>query len=253
MTYCVGVRLDRGLVFMADTRTNAGVDDVSQVRKLHVFEEPGERVLVLMSAGNLATTQAVLNILKERSKAPEERSPTIMTAPTMFQVATAIGEVLRDVIRSHDWAGQDNDTFSASLIFGGQIKGQDPRLFMIYPEGNFIEATPDSPFFQIGETKYGRPMLLRGYRPDLSFEEAIKLLLLSFDSTIKANLAVDLPLDLVTVEKDTCRVDHAQRIERNDPYYNVLSAHWSRMLREAVNQLPPFHFAAPSPVAKAAE
>ena len=253
MTYCVAMRLDRGLVFMADTRTNAGVDDVSQARKVQVVEVPGERAIVLLSAGNLATTQAVINLLKERVKAPKDRSPSILTAPSMYQIANVVGDTLRDVIRKHDWAGHEHDaSFSASLILGGQIKGQDPRLFLIYPEGNFIEATDDSPFFQIGETKYGRPILVRGYDPKMSFEEAIRMLMLSFDSTIRANIAVDLPIDLVTIERDQHRIDHAQRIERNDPYFNELSARWSKLLREGMNQLPPFTFEPTRPVAREA-
>ena len=243
MTYCVGLLLDRGLVFMADTRTNAGLDDISRVRKVKSWEVPGERVITLLSAGNLATTQAVVNLLEERSKAPEERSPTILSAPSMYQVAAIVGEVLRDVIRKHDWAGHElNVSFSASLILGGQIHGQQPRLFQVYPEGNFIQATEDSPYFQIGETKYGRPILVRAFDRAMGFEDAIRLLMLSFDSTIKANLAVDLPLDMVILKRDDLRICHAQRIERDDPYFNDLSNRWSKVLREGVQSLPEFRF-----------
>ena len=244
MTYCVGVRLDRGLVFMSDTRTNAGVDDVSQVRKMRHWENPGERVITLLSAGNLATTQAVVSLLDERTKAPSDRDPSIMSAPSMFQIATIVGDTLREVIASLRNDGQEASAgFGASLILGGQIKGSEPRLFRIYKEGNFIEAGDDSPFFQIGETKYGRPIIVRTFDPAMPFEDAIRLLMVSFDSTIRSNLAVDLPLDLATHERDACRVGNEQRIEENDPYFRRISAQWSLSLREAVNSLPAFEFA----------
>ena len=153
MTYCVGMRLNKGLVFMSDTRTNAGVDDISQVRKMRSWHMPGERVITLMSAGNLATTQAVVSLLDERTKAPEERHPSILAAPSMFAVATIVGETLRSIVMRHNDEGPAAESlFRASLIVGGQIKGAEPRLFLIYPEGNFIEAGEDNPFFQIGET-----------------------------------------------------------------------------------------------------
>ena len=162
MTYCVGLRLERGLVFMSDTRTNAGVDDFSTVTKLHSWEVPGERSIVLMTAGNLATTQALVSLLNERTLAPDDRDISLMSVPTMFQAARLIGRMLREVIAENSNTGpSQSDTFNATLILGGQIVGMPPRLFMIYPEGNFIEAQDDTPFFQIGETKYGRPILVR--------------------------------------------------------------------------------------------
>lgn len=243
MTYCVAMRLDRGLIFMSDTRTNAGVDDVSRVRKMRHWENPGERVITLLSAGNLATTQAVVSLLDERTKAPSEREPSILAAPSMFQIATIVGETLREVIATMRNSGQHSKSgFSASLILGGQIKGSEPRLFLIYKEGNFIEASDDSPFFQTGETKYGRPIIVRTFDPAMPFEDASRLLMVSFDSTIRSNLAVDLPLDLATHERDKCRVSHHQRIEENDPYFRRISEQWSLSLREAVNRLPPFEF-----------
>ncbi|GAB5348236.1 peptidase [Alteriqipengyuania sp. 357] len=251
MTYCVGLRLNRGLVFMSDTRTNAGVDDVSQVRKMRHWENPGERVITLLSAGNLATTQAVVSLLDERTKAPSDRDPSIMSAPSMFQIATIVGDTLREVIASLRNEGQEASAgFGASLILGGQIKDSEPRLFRIYQEGNFIEAGDDSPFFQIGETKYGRPIIVRTFDPAMPFEDAIRLLMVSFDSTIRSNLAVDLPLDLATHEKDACRVGHEQRIEENDPYFRRISAQWSLSLREAVNSLPAFEFAGEEPASQ---
>ncbi len=243
MTYCVGMRLDRGLIFMSDTRTNAGVDDVSQVRKMRHWEVPGERVITLLSAGNLATTQAVVSLLDERTKAPAERDPSILSAPSMFQVATIVGDTLREVIANLKGEGQTaKSPFSASLIVGGQIKGSEQRLFLVYPEGNFIEAGDDSPFFQIGETKYGRPIIVRTYDPAMPFEDAVRLLMVSFDSTIRSNLAVDLPLDLAIHERDAYRLGHERRIAENDPYFRRISEQWSLSLREAVNRLPPFRF-----------
>ena len=165
MTYCVGMVLDRGLVMMSDTRTNSGVDNISVFRKMFSWHVPGERIITMMTAGNLATTQAVVSQLEERTKAPGERRPSLLEAPTMFQVATIVGNLLRDVIeRRQDDGGPagEGPRFTASIIIAGQIKGMEPRLFMVYPEGNFIEASFDTPFFQIGETKYGRPILLRG-------------------------------------------------------------------------------------------
>ncbi len=243
MTYCVGLQLRRGLVFMSDTRTNSGVDNVSTFRKMHHWVEPGERVVTLMTAGNLATTQTVVSMLEERSKTPEERRPSILEVPTMFQVAELVGTVLRDTIATHADTGEKADsTFNATLILGGQIKGMPPRLFLIYPEGNFIEAGDDTPFLQIGETKYGRPILLRAYDPDMSFEAAVKLLMVSFDSTIKANLSVGLPLDLSVYETDTHIPGPRIRIDKNDAYFRSISDGWGEELRRAFEALPDFEF-----------
>ena len=238
MTYCVGLRLNKGLVFMSDTRTNAGVDNIFTFRKMFTWTNPGERVITMMTAGNLATTQAVVSILNERMKAPEDRQPTVLHAGTMFQVAKLIGEVLREVVQSQSAKGPENEsTFSATVIVGGQIAGSEPRLFLIYPEGNFIEASDENPFFQVGETKYGRPILLRGYQPDMSFEDAVKLLLLSFDSTLKANLSVGMPLDLQTYEAGGFKVAHTKRFEQGDPYYTHLSHSWGAALNAAIQSL----------------
>lgn len=239
MTYCVGMMLDRGLVFMSDTRTNAGVDNVSVFCKTRVWQQPGERTLVLMSAGNLATTQSVIGRIEERGLAPESRGQSLIELPSMFSTAEMIGEALRDEIRRRDHsAGQTaQGQFSASMILGGQIAGAPPRLFLIYPEGNFIEATSDTPFFQIGETKYGRPIIVRAYRPDLSFEKAIKLLTVSFDSTIKANLSVGLPVDVTLMERDSLTITR-MRMTETDPYYSMISSRWGQSLGEALNALP---------------
>ncbi|HEY9079603.1 proteasome-type protease [Magnetovibrio sp.] len=243
MTYCVGMRLNRGLVFMSDTRTNAGVDNIATFQKMFTWSVPGERVITLMAAGNLATTQAVVSLLDERSKAPADRAPSILEAPSMFQVAQIIGDLVREVIQANAQSGQTADSaFNATLILGGQVSTGDPRLFMIYPEGNFIEASADTPFFQIGETKYGRPILVRAYDPDMSFEDAIKLLMVSFDSTVKANLSVGLPLDLQIYETNSFNVGQTKRIELNDPYFQSISDGWGEALRQAFCSLPDFKF-----------
>ncbi len=242
MTYCVGLRLDRGLVFMSDTRTNAGVDSVSTFRKMHQWTVPGERVLVLLAAGNLASTQAVVSLLDERSKAPEDRSPSVLGTPSMYQTARLIGNTIKEVVENSTPAGQKADAFAASFILGGQIKGTEPRLFMIYPEGNFIEASDDTPFFQIGETKYGKPILVRAYDPTMSFAEAAKLLMVSFDSTLRANLSVGMPLDLLFYERDSFSVAFEKRIGADDPYFHATSEGWSTALRTAFKSLPDFPY-----------
>ena len=244
MTYCVGMVLDSGLVLMSDTRTNSGVDNISVFRKMYHWSVPGERIIALMTAGNLATTQAVISHLEERSKAPEDRQVSLLELPTMFQVAVEAGKLLRDTVRdTQDENGlQGKGRFTASMILAGQIKGMEPRLFMIYPEGNFIEASFDTPFFQIGETKYGRPILIRGYDRKMSFEDAAKLLMVSFDSTLKANLSVGLPLDLLVIERDRFEPLHARRIESGDPYFEAISSSWSDALRAAFYSLPDYTF-----------
>lgn len=239
MTYCVGLVLERGIVFMSDTRTNAGVDNISTFRKLHRFDVPGERALVMMTAGNLATTQAVVSLLEERTKAHDDRDPSILSVPSMFQAARLVAETLRGVIDTHASTGQRADSgFNATIILGGQIKGGPPRLFLIYPEGNFIEASHETPFFQIGETKYGRPILVRAYERDMSFADAMKLMLVSFDSTIKANLSVGLPLDVCFYDRDSFSSDHTLRIEADDPYFATISDGWGDALKRAFESLP---------------
>lgn len=241
MTYCVGLLLNRGLVFMSDTRTNAGVDNIATVAKLRTWSVPGDRFLCLMSAGNLATTQATISLLEERSVAPSERRNAFLSQPSMFETARLVGRTLREVIASTDDPGEERSgRFSGSFILGGQIKGGAPRLFMVYPEGNFIEAGPDNPFFQIGEHKYGRPILVRRYEPEMRLEEAVKLLLVSFDSTIKSNLSVGLPIDLQLYERDSLRAGHRRRFDGRDPYYRKISDNWSNALRAAFEHLPEY-------------
>jgi len=242
MTYCVGLKIDSGLVFMSDTRTNAGIDNISTFRKMHVWEEPGERVVVMMSAGNLATTQAVVSLLDERSKAPNERAPTLLQTPSMYQTARLVGNTVKEVIASATLGGQRADSFHASFILGGQIHGSEPRLFMVYPEGNFIESTDDTPFFQIGETKYGKPIIVRAYDRAMSFAETAKLLMVSFDSTLKSNLSVGLPLDLAFYERDALRLTFRKRIAQDDLYFRKVSEGWSDALRNAFRSLPDFEY-----------
>ncbi len=233
--------LDRGLVFMSDTRTNSGVDNISMFRKMFTWAKPGDRVITLLTVGNLATTQAVVSLLDERTKTPAERRPSILEAPTMFQAARIVGEGLRDAIRTTVGEGQTAQSqFSASFILGGQIRGMPPRLFLIYPEGNFIEATAETPFFQAGETKYGRPILVRAFDRSMSFEDAVKLLLVSFDSTLKANLSVGAPLDVQIVPKDAFSVAHEKRIAGDDPYFVRISSGWGDALRRAFHELPDY-------------
>jgi putative proteasome-type protease len=244
VTYCCGMMLDKGLVLMSDTRTNSGVDNISTFRKMHHWEVPGERIVTIMTSGNLATTQSVISQLEERNKTPAERHNSLLEAPTMFQVASNTGALLRDTIQAQDAESGEESAgqFRASIILAGQIKGMEPRLFLIYPEGNFIEASFDTPFFQIGETKYGRPILLRGYSRDMSFEDAVKLLMVSFDSTIKANLSVGLPLDLLVVERDNFEPLHERRILATDPYYRAISSRWGEALKRAFHSLPDYSF-----------
>ncbi len=244
MTYCVGMVLDRGIVLMSDTRTNSGVDNISVFRKMFTWQVPGDRIITLMTAGNLATTQAVISQLQERMKEPDARDNVLLKSPTMFQVATEIGRLTRATIAQRQEANgqRGQGRFTASIIVAGQIKGMEPRLFMIYPEGNFIEASTDTPFFQIGETKYGRPIIIRGYDRTMSLEDAVKLLMVSFDSTLKANLSVGLPLDLQVIGRDTFEASHQHRIKGDDPYFQAISSSWGDALKSAFHSLPDYSF-----------
>ena len=198
MTYCVGLRLDRGIVFASDTRTNAGVDNISAFSKMHVWERPGDRVLVLMTAGNLAFTQSVVSLLNEKTAISGPEHHSLVTATTMFQAARVVGETVREFRRNEkEMIERDPALFNASFILGGQIAGEPPRLFQIYQEGNFIEATKDTSYFQIGEHKYGKPILDRVAKPEMRMGVAAKLVLISFDSTLRSNLSVGMPIDLL--------------------------------------------------------
>ncbi len=235
MTYCVGLRLDRGIVFASDTRTNAGFDNIATFSKMHVWERKGDRVLVLLSAGNLAITQAVISLIDEAVDAQATSGETsLMDTATMFQAARLIGDAIRAAFEIEKEAVAANpDLFRSSFIFGGQIAGEDPRLFQVYSEGNFIETSQDTPFFQIGEHKYGKPILDRVAAPAMRMGEAAKLVLLSFDSTLRSNLSVGMPIDLLIYRRDTLEIGEQRRIEENDPYFRKLSAGWSEALRDA--------------------
>ena len=235
MTYCVGLLLDAGMVLLADTRTNAGLDNISTYRKLFTFEDPGERVVAIMTAGSLSVTQTTLAQIDEaiQNTAPDA-PPSIMTADTMLQVAEIIGNTLAGVsqdVKAKMSAGAD--TVSASMIVAGQRRGGAMRMFLVYPEGNFIEATNDTPFLQIGEHKYGKPILDRVVRPWTSLTDAQKAVLLSMDSTLRSNLSVGMPLDLAVIQKDACRVTYQRRIEAQDEGFARMSNAWSQALRDA--------------------
>lgn len=237
MTYCVAVRNHSGLVFLADSRTNAGLDQISTFRKLHRFEVPGDRVMVLLTAGNLAISQAVASSLRVLMNNPEEKN--FANVPNMFSAAKLVGDTVRKVhARDAKSLHEFGIEFNVNLIFGGQIKGEAPRLFNVYSAGNFIEATDETPFFQIGESKYGKPILDRIVGNDLSLEEVAKCCLISMDSTIKSNLSVGLPLDLLCYETDSLRVTQHQRIDQLDPYFAQIRERWGRHLRTVFDELP---------------
>jgi putative proteasome-type protease len=241
MTYCVALRLDSGLVFAADTRTNAGVDNIAQYRKLHFWRQPGDRVLVLLSAGNLAVTQSVVSNLNEQLASTDNSGPTLFTVPSMYRAARLVGDAVRDVRRQDGAALEMSKAgFSASFILGGQIGTERPRLFQIYSEGNFIEATDDTPFLQIGEHKYGKPILDRVARPEMSLGEAAKLILLSFDSTLRSNLSVGMPIDILLYERDSLDARREKRIFQDDEYFKKLSTAWSDALRSAFANIEEF-------------
>lgn len=239
MTYCVGLLLNDGMVLLSDTRTNAGLDNISTYRKMFTFEEPGERVIALMTAGSLSVTQTTIARLREAIDDPEADGDTsIMKAPTMLKVAEIVGNMLSTVrAEIGEKLSAMKQSASASLIVAGQRRGGAMRLFLIYPEGNFIEATEDTPFLQIGEHKYGKPILDRVVRPETSLQDAQKAVLLSMDSTLRSNLSVGMPLDMVLIERDACRITQRRRIEARDEQFRAMSEAWSRALRDGFTQI----------------
>ncbi|MFS4437381.1 peptidase [Paracoccaceae bacterium GXU_MW_L88] len=236
MTYCVGVLVDAGLVLLSDTRTNAGLDNISTYRKLFIFEEPGDRVICLQTAGSLSVTQTVLARINEAIKAEDGR-PSLMTCETMLEVAEMVGGMLREVSTDIQSRLGQKGGGSASILLSGQLKGGQMRLFLLYDAGNFIEATDDTPFLQIGEHKYGKPILDRVIDRSVSLAEARKAALLSMDSTIRSNLSVGMPLDLVTIPRDEWRVESRERFEAGDEKIAGMSEAWSRALRDAYTQI----------------
>ena len=237
MTYCIGVKLDQGMIFSSDSRTNAGVDNFASFCKMTVFERPGDRVIVLLSSGNLAGTQAVIGVLNQRCA--EDEAPNLWTARTMFEVAMLVADAMRDIERRDGQYLQENEiAFNASFIVGGQIAGEPLRMFRIYPEGNFIEAGVDTPYFQTGETKYGKPIIERVLTPLTPLADATKCVLVSFDSTMRSNLSVGMPIDLLCYERDSFEVTKRCRFHEGDPYFTVLSNEWSEGTRRVFRHLP---------------
>ncbi len=233
MTYCVGLLLNEGMVLLSDTRTNAGLDNISTYRKMFTFEEPGERVIVIMTAGSLSVTQTTMARLREANDDPNATEETsILKAPTMLKVADIVGNMLSVVRGEIDAKMSAMQGASASMIVAGQRKGGAMRLFLIYPEGNYIEATEDAPFLQIGEHKYGKPILDRVVKPVTSLQDAQKAVLLSMDSTLRSNLSVGMPLDMAVIERDACRVTGRRRIEAGDEQFRMMSDAWSKALRD---------------------
>ena len=242
MTYCAGLLLQDGLVMIADTRTNAGLDNISTYRKLHLFVTPGERVLALASAGNLSVSQTVVSLLAEGIENAESgETHTIHTAPTMFKAAQLVGRAIRQV-RAVDGPGLEaaEVRFDVSFLFGGQIKGGPMRLYMVYSAGNFIECSQDAPFLQVGEHKYGKPILDRAVSHGTDLYDGLKIALISMDSTMRSNLSVGLPIDILLARRDALETELVHRIEAGEPYYHDLRERWSAALRAA-------HMAIPSP------
>jgi putative proteasome-type protease len=240
MTYCCGILVRDGLVMIADTRTNAGLDNVSTFRKLHVYTEPGERIMAIASSGNLSLSQSVRSTLTEGVENPEtgERE-TLMNAPTMFQAAQRIGRTIRNIQNAEGKAlAAAEIDHEVAFLFGGQIKGGRLRLFMIYSAGNFIECTTDTPYLQIGEHKYGKPILDRAVKYDSDLYDALKIGLISMDSTMRSNLAVGLPIDLMVLRRDALKTEVNYRIEPGEPYFHDLRERWSAALRAAHIAIP---------------
>jgi putative proteasome-type protease len=238
MTYCLAMALDSGLVLAADSRTNAGVDHISTYRKMRVWSREDERVLVLLSAGNLAITQAVVAQLEQNVRA-RDPDRSVMIVENVLDAARLVGQAVRDVHTRDGKALKENGVeFTLSLILGGQIKGDAPRLFMIYAAGNFIEATPETPYFQIGETKYGKPILDRVITPETDLNRAAKCALLSLDSTIRSNVTVGLPIDLLVYRTDSFRIATHQLIQDDDPYFNDIRQRWGQGLKDLFQVLP---------------
>lgn len=240
MTYCVGIKLNAGLVFLSDSRTNAGVDNISTFRKMIVYEKPGDRFMVLLTAGNLSISQSVREILQvEQLKEDVDSDPvTIWNARSMFDAVRVLGQAVRHVYdRDAESLKRAGVEFNVALIFGGQIRGEGMRLFQVYSAGNFIEATQETPYFQVGEYKYGKPVLDRVITPDTGLDEAAKCALVSMDSTMKSNLSVGPPLDLVVYEANRFETDKIVCIDMQNPYVRMLHSGWGQKLREVFDSL----------------
>lgn len=237
MTYCVGVKLASGLIFASDSRTHAGVDNYASFCKMTVFERAGDRVLVLLSSGGLAATQAVINVLQQRAAAAP---PHLWSVGSMFDVANLVADAMRDIERRDGpFLEGGGLKFNASFILGGQIAGEDMRLFRLYAEGNFIEAGLDTPYLQTGEAKYGKPILDLAVTASATLEDATKCVLVSFDSTMLSNLSVGMPIDLFCYARDSLRVAMKRRFDAGDAYFEVLTRQWGAGTRQVFRELPP--------------
>ena len=238
MTYCVAMSLDAGMIFASDSRTNAGVDQIARFSKMKVFAEEGQRVIVTLSSGNLSITQNALNIFEQKARGGDNQEH-LWNAQSLFDVARLLGDSLRDVkTRDGPYLVQNNIDTHANFLIGGQIRGEPPRLFNVYGEGNFIEATPDTCYFQIGETKYGKPIIDRVVTRRTSLLDATKCTVVSFDSTMRSNISVGLPIDLLIYENDSLRIKLQRRIEESDPYFQMVHVQWGEGLRRVFAQLP---------------
>ncbi len=236
MTYCVALKLNSGMVFASDSRTNAGIDQISSFKKMRHFFNANDRAIVVLSSGNLSITQTTINLVEQHSRHPERRN--ILNADSMFDVAQLLGECLREV-RERDaiFLTQKNIDSTVNFIVGGQIKNEPMRLFLIYAEGNFIEVSEENPYFQIGETKYGKPIIDRVIRPETPLNDAVKCTLVSFDSTMRSNLSVGFPIDLVCYKYNSFQLDF-QHITQDDPYFSQISHNWCDGLRNVFASLP---------------
>lgn len=238
MTYCIGLNLDEGLLFASDSRTNAGVDDVRRTSKMRVFQVEGERLIVTLSTGNLSLTQNAMNLLEHRALHQPDQ-PGLYNVRSIFEVATLLGDALREIRkRDEPYLRSSGIDPSGSFIVGGQIKGEAPRLFLVYSEGNFIESNPDTPWFQSGEIKFGKPILDRIVSCKTSLLEATKCALVSFDSTMRSNLSVGPPIDLLLYKRDALVIAQQVRLDDNDVYLNVVRREWNDALRAALHALP---------------
>lgn len=241
MTYCVGVLLDQGLVLVSDSRTNAGIDRVSTFQKMFTFEQPGERIFAIVTAGNLSITQAVIGELNEGLGTGDEKRD-LFAVPSMFAAVRLVGRALREVYETDGaYLKQHDVEFNASLLFSGQIKGRELRLFQVYAPGNFIEATRETPYFQIGEVKYGKPILDRIITPETSLQDAAKCALISFDSTMRSNVSVGPPIDVLCYHRDRLKLDFHIKLEEGDTYLNTIRDMWGGALQRA------FHDTIPDP------
>jgi putative proteasome-type protease len=238
MTYCIGVKVDEGVILASDSRTHAGVDNIAKFCKMTVFERNGDRVIALLSSGNLAGTQAVIGVLNQRCAAGDA-TPNLWGARTMFDVAMLVSDAMRDIERRDgEYLAQSDVSFNASFILGGQIAGEPVRLFRIYAEGNFIEAGEDTPYLQTGETKYGKPVIDRVITRSTPLAHAAKCVLVSFDSTMRSNLSVGMPIDLLCYEAGSLEVRKRRRFDHGDAYFTQLSRDWSEGTRQVFRELP---------------